>query len=235
MVADGLERGRDREYRWRRCAEGVVPRSRATRTYVCLSAFSSPSLIPSQPWQLVFHSGHLAAQRDDFVGLTNVLLDSIPPSSALASPILRNTLAQVGRTTRGDKDTSYVLAAPIVARRAQLAQQPTVYLHRAAQRAVLGMGGGAAMGSGACWAGVAGAMGGMPDGGTAAAAAVLGALAGVRWGIGLWERAVGRWWADWRRVGEGMGRDLQVRCGKGRLVRDSRKLRLSGGVGGECG
>ena len=164
--------------------------------------------------QLVFRAGHLAARRDDFAGLTRVLLDSIPPSSALASSILRNTLAQVGRTTRGDKDASHVLVAPIVARRAQLAHQPTVYLHRAAQRAVLGMGSGAAMGSGVCWAGVAGAMGGMPDGGTAAAAAVLGALAGVRWGIGLWERAVGRWWADWRRVGQGMGRDLQVRCGK---------------------
>ena len=89
-----------------------------------------------------------------------------------------------------------------------------MYLHRAAQRAVLGIGGGAVAGAGVCWggvAGVAGVMSGGPDGVTAAAAAVFGALTGVRWGVGMWERGIGHWWADWRRVGEGMERDLEVR------------------------
>lgn len=35
-------------------------------------------------------------------------------------------------------------------------------------------------------------------------------MLGVRWAVGTWERAKKRWWEDWVRVGEGLGRDLEV-------------------------
>ena len=54
---------------------------------------------------------------------------------------------------------------------------------------------------------------GASPGTVSAAVGVLGALVGVRWGVGAWERAKRRWWADWKRVGEGLGRDLEVGVG----------------------
>lgn len=46
--------------------------------------------------------------------------------------------------------------------------------------------------------------------GTAMGVSMLCTLLGVRWAVGKWERAKKRWWADWRRVGEGLRRDLEV-------------------------
>ena len=47
---------------------------------------------------------------------------------------------------------------------------------------------------------------------TAMGAMAFCALLGIRWAAGKWERAKKRWWEDWSRVGEGLGRDLEVRC-----------------------
>lgn len=46
--------------------------------------------------------------------------------------------------------------------------------------------------------------------GTAIGAFMLCTVLGVRWAVGKWERAKKRWWEDWSRVGEGLGRDLEV-------------------------
>jgi hypothetical protein len=45
---------------------------------------------------------------------------------------------------------------------------------------------------------------------TAVAVGMLGALLSVRWAVGKWEKAKKRWLEDWRRVGDGLGRDLKV-------------------------
>jgi hypothetical protein len=47
--------------------------------------------------------------------------------------------------------------------------------------------------------------------GTAVGVGVLGVVAAVRWAVGKWERAKRAWWSDWKRVGEGLGRDLKVK------------------------
>ena len=46
--------------------------------------------------------------------------------------------------------------------------------------------------------------------GTAAGAGVLLALASIRVAIGRWEKAKKRWWGDWKRVSQGLERDLSV-------------------------
>ena len=47
--------------------------------------------------------------------------------------------------------------------------------------------------------------------GTAVGVFMLCTVLGVRWAVGKWERAKRRWWEDWFRVVEGLGRDLEVR------------------------
>ena len=46
--------------------------------------------------------------------------------------------------------------------------------------------------------------------GTAIGIMMLWSVLGVRWAVGKWERAKKRWWEDWYRVVEGLGRDLEV-------------------------
>jgi hypothetical protein len=45
---------------------------------------------------------------------------------------------------------------------------------------------------------------------TAIGFGLLVAVASIRGSIGSWEKAKKRWWQDWRRVGEGLERDLKV-------------------------
>ncbi|GLB37659.1 hypothetical protein LshimejAT787_0407100 [Lyophyllum shimeji] len=47
------------------------------------------------------------------------------------------------------------------------------------------------------------------DPGTAVGVGLLTAALSVRWAVGKWERSKRRWWQDWNRVGEGLGRDLR--------------------------
>jgi len=109
--------------------------------------------------------------------------------------------------------------SPIHARRVQIIKYPTTQLHVTGQRVVLGMGSSIAAGAGVSWAGWVGWFAsageslldiiGM-DAGTVMGVGLLGAVAGVRWAIGRWEKAKRRWWEDWERIGDGLGRDLRV-------------------------
>jgi hypothetical protein len=39
---------------------------------------------------------------------------------------------------------------------------------------------------------------------------LLGVVGSLRWAVGRWEREKRRWWNDWERIGQGLGRDLKV-------------------------
>lgn len=39
---------------------------------------------------------------------------------------------------------------------------------------------------------------------------LVGIAGSVRWAVGKWEKEKKKWWADWERIGQGLGRDLQV-------------------------
>jgi hypothetical protein len=81
---------------------------------------------------------------------------------------------------------------------------------------VLSMGSSIVAGAGAGWAGWVGWLSGTGEGllgmdaGTAIGVGLLTSVTGVRWAIGRWEKAKRRWWEDWERIGQGLGRDLRV-------------------------
>lgn len=97
---------------------------------------------------------------------------------------------------------------------------------------MFGMGSSIATGAGVSWAGWIGYLAGTEesflgiigmDAGTAMGVGLLSVAVGVRWAIGRWEKAKRRWWEDWERVGQGLGRDLRV-CA---MVPTSSPLRLT--------
>jgi len=98
-----------------------------------------------------------------------------------------------------------------------LAKFPVTQLHLAAQRVVFSTIGSATMSLGVLWAnwvGLAenvGLLGLNFSGETIVGAGVLAGVVGLRWSVGRWEKAKGRFWADWERVGKGLERDLTVR------------------------
>lgn len=50
---------------------------------------------------------------------------------------------------------------------------------------------------------------GAVDGPTVLGAGLLAFAVGLRFAVGQWERAKKDWWDDWRRVGEGLERDVK--------------------------
>ena len=98
-----------------------------------------------------------------------------------------------------------------------LANFPVVRLHLAAERVAFSTLGSVATSLGVLWANWAGqienfSLVGVTFGGeTVVAAGVLVGVAGLRWSVGRWEKAKRMFWADWERVGKGLGRDLTVR------------------------
>ncbi|KAL1710512.1 hypothetical protein EV121DRAFT_266458 [Schizophyllum commune] len=167
---------------------------------------------------LIYHTGQLAAARADLTAQAVSTIETAGP--AFASALLRNeldALAGAPSTTL----TPSVLTAPVHARRAQMTHYATPRLHRSAQRSFLLAVGGAGLGTGTAIASSFASLG-VAEGvlanllsagvapGTAAGAGVLLALASVRVAIGRWEKAKRRWWGDWKRVSEGLERDLST-------------------------
>ena len=137
---------------------------------------------------------------------------------AVDTAVLRNALLQC-KTSLGYPLTAATLTGPIQLRRDQLIEYPTMRLHIAGQRAVLVAATGVLSGIGISWAGWMGWLLGTGEGllgvialepGTAIGLGMLTAAAGVRWTIGVWEKAKKRWWEDWNRVGAGLDRDLKA-------------------------
>lgn len=124
--------------------------------------------------------------------------------------------------------TSTALLQPLSDRRDMLARFPVTRLHLAAQRVVLSTLGSATTSLGVLWASWAGLIGdisllGLNLGGeTVVGVGVLFGVVGVRWSVGRWEKARRTFWADWERVGKGLGRDLTVRFHS--PIRDSNVL-----------
>ncbi|KAG5638455.1 hypothetical protein H0H81_012520 [Sphagnurus paluster] len=167
--------------------------------------------------QLILQSGRLAALQAEMTKALFALL-AAHPSPPFKSAVLQNSLHQIANSPTFPL-TPQTLTHPINTRRAQIIEYPTTRLHVAGQRAVLGMSGGVAAGAGIGWAGWYGWLMGSGEGlfgavgldaGTAIGVGLLGSVMGVRWAVGMWERSKRRWWEDWNRVGEGLGRDLRA-------------------------
>ncbi|KAF9070087.1 hypothetical protein BDP27DRAFT_1324269 [Rhodocollybia butyracea] len=182
--------------------------------------------------ELIFHSGRLSSLQAHFTESVFKVMDEFnrPRSPWVNTPfgssVLYNSLKQVASSSSYtlSSSSSSSLIAPIHTRKAQLAAYSTTRLHIAAQQVALGMGASAAAGAGLGWAAWfeflngTGAASGLlvkipflpSDPATLGALALLVAVTGIRWGVGKWARAKRAWWDDWRRVGEGLERDLEA-------------------------
>lgn len=140
--------------------------------------------------------------------MTHTLLSTIAPSSQLYSPVLLNTINQI-TSSPSFPLTPQTLTWPLQTRLAQI-QYPTTRLHLAAQNSILGVSGCITGGVGIIWAGWAGLLVGGVNVETYVGVGILSALVGVRWAIARWENEKNSWWGDWKRIGDGLGRDLKV-------------------------
>ncbi|KAG6850954.1 hypothetical protein H0H93_005823 [Arthromyces matolae] len=167
--------------------------------------------------QLVFQTGRLTVLQDE---ITNSMFALLAAHSYFPfnSSILKNSLHQI-MASPSFHVTPQSLTHPIDTRRSQVIQHSTMRLHLIAQRATLGMGGGVAAGATIGWAGWLGWLAGHGEGllgavgldsATAIGIGLLIAISSIRLGVGQWERAKRRWWEDWERIVDGLGRDLRV-------------------------
>ena len=166
-------------------------------------------------FQLILQTGKLSALQRETSTSAIELLSKHP---VIHSAILQNQVLQLQASIT--YQLSYKsLTKPIQFRRDQIIKYPTARLHIAGQKVLFGMGVGVTTGVGFGWIGWLGWLLGSGGGifsslgmepSTAIGVGVLVALASIRRSIGSWERAKHRWWQDWRRVGDGLERDLKV-------------------------
>ncbi|KAL5484902.1 hypothetical protein ACEPAI_7544 [Sanghuangporus weigelae] len=171
--------------------------------------------------ELIFHTGRLASLQGYFVSRTTSLLTSLP--QVFHSSILQNTLAQITSypsfqitpsspsldsshafTTNNSTPAPAALLTPIRTRTAQLAYA-TRSLHLSAQRLLLFTFANTSLSS------LSSALLYVHfsiDASTSIALGMLGTLAGLRWAVGRWTKARERWFGAFRRVGEGLERDM---------------------------
>jgi hypothetical protein len=142
------------------------------------------------------------------------LLRSIPPFSTFHSSLLQNSTDQHSSSPLYPL-TSPSLTTPIHKRRSQLQNFAATQLHLAAQQTVLAAFSSLAVGTGIGWSGWYGLLGYSVNTSTAIGLGALCGLLGVRWAVGRWERAKRKWWLNWTRVGDGLGRDLEASHSEG--------------------
>ena len=159
--------------------------------------------------QLILQTGRLEFTQRDLSNSSFGLLSA----ASLRSPVLENQLQQLTHSPSYTL-TLDSLTQPIHYRRSQLIQHTTTKLHREAQGAVVGALSGILSGAGLGWWLAFGehilSLGAGTEMGTAIGSGALLAVGSIRWAVGKWERAKGRWMQDSARIGEGLTRDLQV-------------------------
>ncbi|KAN0091143.1 hypothetical protein V8E55_004709 [Tylopilus felleus] len=158
--------------------------------------------------QLILQTGRLEFTQRDLSNSSFGLLSA----ASLRSPVLENQLQQLTHSPSYTL-TLDSLTQPIHYRRSQLIQHTTTKLHREAQGAVVGALSGILSGAGLGWWLAFGehilSLGAGTEMGTTIGSGALLAVGSIRWAVGKWERAKGRWMQDSARIGEGLTRDLQ--------------------------
>ena len=151
---------------------------------------------------LVFHTGRLSSLQSAILSETNMILASLPPS--FQSPVLQNKLAQLSSSPSFEV-ASIALLEPLRYRLRQLSLL-TRTLHLSAQRVLLVSYFSTVLSTVSAYSAW---MWNYVDSTTAVGGGVLGVLLVLRWAVGHWEKAKKEWWGDWRRVGDGLERDIK--------------------------
>ncbi|KAL4078386.1 hypothetical protein V8B97DRAFT_1865865 [Scleroderma yunnanense] len=165
---------------------------------------------------LILQTGRLSSVQGRLTRSTWDLLSTLAspsPYSNFHSPVLLNQLQQLEASPLYPL-TSTTLSQPLRNRRRQIVQYTTPKLHREAQNAVLGALGGTLAGTSVGWWLAIGehllGIGTSSEIPTAVGIGALVAISSLRWAVGKWERAKGRWLQDLERVGAGTSRDLKA-------------------------
>ncbi|KAG8863446.1 hypothetical protein FRB96_008186, partial [Tulasnella sp. 330] len=165
--------------------------------------------------KIVFLCGRLASTQRKCSYLSTELV-TFPPSSPFHSPVLTNILAQQQQLDGQTLSTSspplptYTanLLQPINTRRDQILSQLIPQLHSRAQLLLLRLYLITVTSTGSA---LAGWISGIEwvTGDVAVGLGALGVVAGARWSVGRWDKARQRFWKGWRRIGQGLSRDIQ--------------------------
>jgi hypothetical protein len=176
------------------------------------------------------YTGRLASSQQDFATQTFSILAKYKGRPPFDSALLHNSLHQK-HISPSYRLTPSTLVEPLHKRKSQLIEYPTTQLHLGGQQTVVGLSAGLLTSTTFSWAGwfgwlsgaglIAGtdstllqAIASTADIGieptTAIGLGLFGALASMRWAAGKWERTKKRWWEDWERLSQGLGRDLKV-------------------------
>lgn len=155
----------------------------------------------------MYHTGRISVTQEQLDRAAQDTVTAPPPSSFFHTPLLLNSLSQSRSSSSSLPPTA--LLPPLQSRFSALTSHTTTQLHVRAQRILL-QSASITLGAPALAWGAWAAEYGSPE--VALGAGALGAVVGLRWGVGRWERAKKRWWDGWVRIGEGLERDLQVRC-----------------------
>ncbi|KAL7411413.1 hypothetical protein BDY24DRAFT_138669 [Mrakia frigida] len=152
---------------------------------------------------LILSTAHLQTLHTTLsASLSNLLLH--PPTPTLSSSLLVNSLPPCPPLPF----PSSLLLTPLISRKNILLSPtgPIAALHLRAQKAVLTTYFSSVASVGAAYGAW---LEGVWEGATGVGVGSLGLVLGVRWGMAKWEGGKRRFWRDWRRVGEGLERDLE--------------------------
>ncbi|KAF8331094.1 uncharacterized protein EI90DRAFT_3058527 [Cantharellus anzutake] len=204
---------------------------RADNIYPEISAILGETYGHQLETALSFEAGRFAALQSDQNSAINAVLvklthtapapsDSVATSS-LVTPVLRNSLEQISQSI-STRITPSDLTRPIEKRLTHLrSHSPRVstfhgssaltHLHRRAQNVLLQSYAFSFGGSFAAWA-VSTSSPSWPwlELHLIGALCVVGSM---RWAAGRWEKAKAKWWGAWRRVDEGLDRDIEASTG----------------------
>ena len=156
--------------------------------------------------KLNFFAGTLASKQATIHTATAHLAENLPAS--FRSAVLVNDVSQIRQQNKSHPVHSSMLTSSLVHRRAQLIDFALPTLQSRLERSVLdGLGYSALSIVSTVWLNAVSVL----EGETAFSLGLFGVLAAIRIGVGGWEKAKNKWWADFARVSGGLKADIEER------------------------
>jgi BMFP domain-containing protein YqiC len=154
---------------------------------------------------LNFFAGTLASTQATIHVATSRLAENLPAS--FKSAVLVNDIARVRQQNKPHSVHPSALTSGVAHRRSQLIHFALPTLQSRLQRSVLdGLGYSALSLVSTVWLNAASVL----EGETAFSLGLFGVFAAIRIGIGRWEKAKEKWWADFARVSGGLKADIEA-------------------------
>ena len=153
-----------------------------------------------------FFAGTLASKQGTIHIATSHLAENLPTS--FKSAVLVNDISRIRQHHTSRPVHASTLTSSLIHRRSQLIDFALPTLQTRLERSALtGLGYSALSLVSTVWLNAASVL----EGETAFSLGLFGALAAIRVGVGGWEKAKKKWWADFARVSDGLKADIEAR------------------------